>query len=72
MKRRRPNYWENRYNQHVIAGKIAIATKAINPYTSADEVDRYTGLMRANYITVLLVKITCVYLVLMLRNCKGG
>ncbi len=38
MKRRRPNYWENRYNQHVIAGKIAIATKAINPYTSADEV----------------------------------
>ena len=30
--RKRPNYWENRYNQWVIAGKIAVKTKAINPY----------------------------------------
>ena len=29
--RRRPNYQANRYNQHVIAGKIAVATGTINP-----------------------------------------
>ena len=30
--RNRPNKWENRYNQWVIAGKIAVITKTINPY----------------------------------------
>ncbi len=30
--RRKPNYYAVRYNQHVIAGKIAVATAAINPY----------------------------------------
>jgi len=30
--RRRPNEWENRHNQWVVAGKIAVKTGAINPY----------------------------------------
>ena len=29
---KRPNYFENRYNQWVMAGKIAVKTGAINPY----------------------------------------
>jgi len=31
MERRRPNYYDNRYNQWVIAGKIAVKSGAINP-----------------------------------------
>lgn len=30
--RKRPNYYPNRYNQWVVAGKIAVQTGAINPY----------------------------------------
>ena len=30
--RRRPNFNANRYNQYVIAGKIAVETGAIDPY----------------------------------------
>jgi len=30
--KRRPNYYLNRYNQYVIAGKIAVKTDVINPY----------------------------------------
>ena len=30
--KKRPNYSPNRYNQWVIAGKIAVQTGAINPY----------------------------------------
>lgn len=33
-KRNRPNYWHNRYNQWVIAGKIAVDIGAINPYNA--------------------------------------
>ena len=29
--RKRPNYFENRHNQWIIAGKIAVKTGAINP-----------------------------------------
>jgi len=32
MKRKRHNYFENRYNQFVLAGKIAVKTGVINPY----------------------------------------
>ena len=31
-KRQRPNYLENRYNQWVLAGKIAVKIGDINPY----------------------------------------
>ena len=30
--RKRPNYFQNRYNQWVIAGKIAVETGGIDPY----------------------------------------
>jgi hypothetical protein len=30
--RRKPNYYQVRYQQYVIAGKIAVQTGAINPY----------------------------------------
>ena len=31
-KRKRPNYFQNRYNQWCLAGKIAVKTKAWSPY----------------------------------------
>lgn len=33
--RSRPNAWENRYNQWVLAGKIALATNAMSEITEA-------------------------------------
>ena len=43
--RRRANYYQVRYQQHVIAGKIAVQTGAINPY---DDKGRIIDLYRTN------------------------
>ncbi len=68
--RKRPNHYENRYNQLVIAGKIAINTGAINPYIGGGSSLKIANIYRTNdgklhyfvigqvYLRKLKIKIT--------------
>ena len=65
--KKRPNYYPNRYNQWVIAGKIAVQTGAITPYIDNGKIEPiyktnngklHYSVIGQNYLRKLGIKIT--------------